>query len=231
MHPLGDVPFSAARILKGDQKTTTYGIAAAHDSDVRGIFKALTDLPGLKGKKANMVLRDFYELGVWPLSNVQLINIMPDNRLMRVALRTAIIRPALGKLLNSLLDQFDLQYVLATTATEAAFREVWKRTAKFNGGKCIVNYPGRLDELIFRLADPKTGCCKPNAMACKTHKKPPRFAEWAEGNLAYDFQDCCPFEGVCPASTREMLAPYAIQNNTWMSIFTGKGGGGGLRGV
>lgn len=47
----------------------------------------------------------------------------------------------------------------------------------------------------------------------------------------YSTDSACPFEEICPEECRHLIAPFAIQNNTWMEIFTGSGGGGGLRGV
>ncbi|MBI5526790.1 MAG: hypothetical protein HY897_10695 [Deltaproteobacteria bacterium] len=188
--------------------------------------------PGLKRKKAHMVLRDFYELGIWRYkTHLEDVNIIADNRVMRVALRTGTIRPTLGKLLNSLLDEFDFQYGLTVAATEDAFRRVWRATAEFNGGTCVVSYPARLDEFVFRLADGRGGCCKPGAMACRTSRRPVGFFGWLASRHGYETPLRCPLEDVCPHDCKHMMAPFAIQNNTWTEIFTGRGGGGGLRGV
>ena len=179
-----------------------------------------------------MLLRDFYELGVWRYeSHLEDVNIIADNRVMRVALRTGIIRPGLGKLLNSLLDEFDFQYVLTVTATEEAFRRVWEATAEMNDGNRIVSYPGRLDTFVFKLADGRGGCCKPTAMACRTNRRAPTFFRWLSTELGYQAQSACPFLDVCPEDCKDLTAPYAIQNNTWTNIFSGRGGGGGLRGI
>ena len=224
--------FSAARIIKGTWGTPAYGIAAQCEADAKRIYSKLVELPGLKGKKANMLLRDFYQLGIWSYgSNLSAIDIIPDNRVMRIALRTAILRPALGKLLNSLLDEFDFQYGLTATATQEAFRRVWERTKIHNGGTHVVPYPAGLDEFVFRLGDGRGGCCKPNTPSCRTNKRPPKLAKWMEDTFSYEFAGGCPFAGVCPEDTKDMQAPFAIQNMTWMGIFTGRGGGGGLRGV
>lgn len=224
--------FSSARIIKNNWKITAYKIAEDCHNDAALIFKKLVELPGLKGKKANMLLRDYYEFGIWSYhSNLQAIDIIPDNRIMRVALRTAIIRTALGKMLNSLLDEFDFQYGITALSTREAFRRVWERTKAFNKGNYLVPYPAGLDELVFRLADGRGGCCRPGAPFCKNAKRPKRFTSWMKETHAYTVEGSCPFESVCPGDTREMLAPYAIQNRTWLDIFTGPSGGGGLRGV
>jgi len=224
--------FSSARILAGLHQGGAYRIASACNNDAKKIFQILTKFPGLKTKKANMLLRDFYELGIWHYtSNLDAINIIPDRRVMRVALRTAIMRPAMGKTLNSLLDQFDFQYGLTAATTEEAFRRVWEATRQYNDGEQVVPYPAGLDEFIFKLGGGRGGCCKPNALACLTGRKPKSFTKWLQDTFSFEAETACPFESVCPEETKEMQAPQAIQNNTWMGIFTGKGGGGGLGGV
>jgi len=224
--------FSSARMLSQLHPGGAYGLAEEANGDVHAIFNTLITFPGLKRKKANMLLRDYYELGVWSYrQNLDALNIIPDNRVMRVALRTGIIHPALGKLLNSLLDEFDFQYVLATTATEEGFRRVWERTKDINSGIHIVPYPAKFDELIFKLGDGRSGCCKPNSLACQRGKVPPGFCAWMKDTLGFRMTEPCPFQGVCKDADKSIQAPFAIQNRTWMKIFTGKGGGGGLRGV
>jgi hypothetical protein len=224
--------FSGARIIKARSPGGAYAICAQCEGDVRRIFRELVQLPGLKRKKAYMILRDFHELGIWQYNkHIEEINIIPDNRIMRVALRTGILRPALGKLLNSLLDEFDFQYGLTTQATEESFRLVWDRMREINGGSNIVPYPAGLDQFVFRLADGRGGCCKPGAMACKTGKTAKAFFRWLADEFDYTPQGICPLIGVCPGECKALNSPFAIQNMTWMEIFTGSGGGGGLRGV
>lgn len=180
-----------------------------------------------------MIIRDFYDIGIWQIrSNLQEINIIADNRVMRVALRTGIIRPKMGKLLNSLLDQFDFQYMLCVAATEEAFKRVWMATKQFNNNEYAVSYPGRLDAFVFKLADGRSGCCKKNARACKNNKMPQTIRSWLLNSLHFETEFACPFQSVCPEDTRHLISPFAIQNNTWVGeIFTGAGGGGGLSGI
>jgi hypothetical protein len=224
--------FSGARIIRSEFTAGVYSIFAECGGDARVICDSLMRLPGLKRKKANMILRDFYELGIWTYTaHIEDINIIPDNRLMRIALRTGILRPALGKLVNSLLDQFDFQYGLTAMSTEDAFRRVWDRMRELNKGTNMVPYPAGLDEFVFRLGDGRGGCCRPTALSCRTKKKPRGFYDWLEADLGYVPEEACPFSGVCPEECKHMNAPFAIQNNTWMTIFTGCGGGGGLRGI
>jgi hypothetical protein len=61
---------------------------------------------------------------------------------------------------------------------------------------------------------------------------PPAVRTWLLNSLAYETELACPFQNVCPVNTRHLIAPFAIQNNTWVGeIFTGPGGGGGLSGI
>lgn len=224
--------FSSARIIRSWNCDDVYGLIDLHGGDARKIYDSLTQLPGLKTKKANMILRDYYELGIWSYTEgLDSINIIADNRIMRIALRTGIISPSLEKLLNSLLDIFDFQYGLTVQMTEEAFRAVWEASSEFNGGMPIVSYPARLDELMFRLGDPRSGCCKPRSLSCRNQKKPPTFYRWLNENFKYNEETFCPLQEVCKEDCKDYLAPYAIQNNTWMGIFSGSKGGGGLRGI
>ena len=224
--------YSSARILISMPCKTAYGLSGLCHEDAKKIYKKLLMFPGLKGKKADMLLRDYYEFGIWTYKkNLEDIDIISDNRVMRIALRTGIIKPSLGKLLNSLLDEFDFQYMLTVKSTREAFRKVWTATKKFNNGKYIVSYPARLDKFIFKLGDGRGGCCKPTAMSCRTKRKPPGFYKWMAENISYDCDMFCPFQDVCLEDKKNLHAPFAIQNNTWLNIFTNDGGGGGLRGI
>lgn len=196
---------SSARILMSTPCKTAYGLSGLCQGDAKQIRRQFLRFPGLKRKRANKLLRDYYELGIWSYKkNLEDINIIADNRVMRIALRTGIIRPSLGKLLNSLLDKFDFQYVLTVQATREAFRKIWIATKKFNNGRYIVSYPARLDEFVFKLGDGRGGCCKPNAMSCRTEKKPPRFYKWMAENIGYDCDMLCPFQNVCPDETKNL---------------------------
>ena len=216
-------------MIRGSAEKTAFGIGEACQWDVRKLFQRLIEFPGLKGKKAWMLLRDFYETGVWIYkSNLPDMNIIADNRVMRVALRTGILRPAPGKLFNSLLDQFDFQYGMTVRATEEAFRLVWEATGSLRHGKPVVPYPAAMDRIVFDLGK---ACCRLNSPVCKGGKGAGAFLRRLSEQYGYKTDSTCPFDSVCPSSTRGMNAPYAIQNNTWLDIFTGPGGGGGLRGV
>ncbi|KAF0125384.1 MAG: hypothetical protein FD189_1674 [Elusimicrobia bacterium] len=176
-----------------------------------------------------MILRDFYETGIWPYEkNLHVINIIADNRVMRIALRTGILRLATKKTFNDLLDQYDQQYVLLVQSTAEAFRRVWEKTAELNNGVHIVPYPGKFDEFIFRMG---RNCCKLNARACESGKQSKAFNAWVKSVLDYSVAQPCPFSSICPDDLKKLNAPYAIQNNTWNTIFTNDGGGGGLRGI
>ena len=224
--------YSSARMLHSLHPAGAYGLLNECSGNVERLYEALTSFPGLKRKKASMLLRDFYDLRIWQYTrNIRSIGIIPDNRVMRIALRTGIIRSAMGKLVNSLLDEFDLQYVLTTTATEEAFRRVWEVTQDFNEGIPVVPFPAKMDELIFRLGHGQSGCCKPNDIACRGGNRRRSFESWFRTEFGRDMETPCPFVNICPEEAKDIQAPFAVQNRTWMTIFTGKGGGGGLRGV
>ncbi|MEW5884495.1 MAG: hypothetical protein AB1725_09770 [Armatimonadota bacterium] len=228
------------RYIQGVGRTLTerYGgefqrIYSDCDGDAARIFAALCEFPGIKSKKANMLLRDFMAEGVWTYrTNTDVINIIADNRVMRIALRTGIVRLASGRPFNNLIDQYDLQYVSLVRATEEAFRKVWLKCRDLNGGVDIVSSPAGFDRFLFDLGDGRSGCCRPNARSCETGRKPKKFYAWMKTALNYETLESCPFNAVCRAENKILNAPYAIQNNTWNSqIFTNAGGGGGVRGV
>ncbi len=155
---------------------------------------------------------------------------------MRVALRTGIIDFALPKLLNDLLDQYDYQYMMTASCTEEAFRRVWLKCKELNGGSNIVTYPARFDAFFFRLANASTrqgflGCCRATDRSCISGKKRETFFKWLETEINYKCESSCPLLGVCPDELKKLNPPFAIQNNTWNTIFTNEGGGGGLRGI
>lgn len=111
--------------INSSYNSDPYGILNGCGNDAKNVFKVLMTFTGIASKKANMLLRDFYERGIWIYTNnLETINIIADNRIMRVALRSGIINPRLPKLLNSLLDQYDYQYMITVKATEEAFRRV-----------------------------------------------------------------------------------------------------------
>jgi len=219
----------ACELLDAQYGGQAMNIFDSHSRDAQEIFDALCAFKGIKAKKANMILRDFYEMGIWLYEkNLHAINIIADNRVMRIALRTGILRLSTGKTLNDLLDQYDQQYVVLVQSTAEAFRRVWEKTAELNNGVHIVPYPGKFDELIFRLGG---NCCKLNARACESGKQSKAFTTWVKLALNYSVNLACPLSSVCPVELKRLNAPYAIQNNTWNTIFTNKGGGGGLRGI
>ena len=219
----------ACDIIESEYQGLSMAIFTKHSKDAEKIFSALCSFKGIKSKKANMLLRDFYELGIWTYErNLHAVNIIADNRIMRIALRTGIVQLGTKKTFNDLLDQYDKQYVLVVQSTVEAFRRVWDRCRELNAGKDIVAYPGRFDEFLFKLGG---SCCKLNVRTCETSRKSNAFCLWAKSALKYSSPDTCPLIAVCPIEFKKLNAPYAIQNNTWNTIYTNEGGGGGLRGI
>ncbi|OGS12954.1 MAG: hypothetical protein A2234_06920 [Elusimicrobia bacterium RIFOXYA2_FULL_58_8] len=219
----------ACERLDANYAGQTMNIFKAHAKDAQAIFDALCEFKGIKAKKANMILRDFYEMGIWVYEkNLHAINIIADNRVMRIALRTGILQLASKKSFNDLLDQYDHQYVVMVQSTAEAFRRVWEKTAELTKGKYLVPYPGKFDEFIFRLGG---NCCKLNARACESGRQLKTFHVWLNTALKYSTPQSCPLMPVCPNELKKLNAPFAIQNNTWNKIFTNEGGGGGLRGI
>ncbi len=220
--------------INASYNSDPYGILDACGNDAKSVFNVLMTFTGIASKKANMLLRDFYERGIWIYTNnLETINIIADNRIMRIALRSGIINPRLPKLLNSLLDQYDYQYMITVKATEEAFRRVWEKAKELNGGGNIVSYPARLDEFFFKLGSWKhpKGCCNSTDITCKTSKSRLDFYAWLKKTLKYDCKRACPLDVVCPDALKRLNPPHAIQNNTWNGVFTNEGGGGGLRGI
>ncbi len=225
---------SACEVIINDFNGDAYFIFEKCNGDAEQIFNALIAFVGIASKKANMLLRDFYELGLWQYKiNLESINIIADNRIMRIALRTGIINFELPKLLNSLLDQYDYQYVLTVRFTEEAFRRVWIKCRDLNNGLPIVSYPARFDSFFFNLGSPRgpKGCCGPTGISCVNKKPRKDFYDWLEKEIFYNCNLSCPLDGVCPEGLKKQNPPFAIQNNTWNGIFTNEGGGGGLRGI
>jgi len=207
------------------------------NGDAKAIYHILTNFTGIASKKANMILRDFYEYGIWLYkTNLEAVNIIADNRIMRIALRTGIINFALPKLLNDLLDQYDYQYMMTVSCTEEAFRRVWVKCKELNNDINVVTYPARFDAFFFRLANANTrqgpkGCCCPTDISCINNRKRDKFFQWLIKELNYECNLSCPLLGICPDELKKLNPPFAIQNNTWNTIFTNDGGGGGLRGI
>lgn len=228
-----DISNSLLDKFKGDP----FLIFSEYDGDAKAIYRVLRNFTGIASKKANMILRDFYEYGIWLYrSNLEEVNIISDNRIMRVALRSGIIDFALPKLLNDLLDQYDYQYMMTAGCTVEAFRKVWLKCKELNSGEDIVTYPARFDSFFFHLANANTrqgpkGCCCPTDISCINNRKRDKFFRWLREELDYECSLSCPLLGICPDKLKKLNPPFAIQNNTWNTIFTNEGGGGGLRGI
>jgi hypothetical protein len=217
------------KFLETEANGDAYALYSKADGDACALYETLFRVPGLKSKKANMLLRDMYESGCWNYSSgLEAINIIADNRVMRIALRTGIVHVQLGKLLNDILDQYDFQYASMQFWAEDAYRRVWSRCTEMRGGRRLVSYPGRLDQFFYTLGG---SCCRPNSRSCGKRKLPPAMDRWLKQNLGVSEVGLCPLASVCTQDKRILNPPFAVSNNTWNKIFTNAGGGGGISGI
>ncbi len=130
-----DWMLSSARLLETDYGGSAFKILERHGGDAAEIRKALTltEGYGFSKKKADMLLRDLADLGVWVYSHsADDIDVMSDANTMRIALRTGILRPRIP-LLASYLDVYCYQYGLIDAKNAAAWREVWHQWKNVKG--------------------------------------------------------------------------------------------------
>lgn len=114
---------------------------------------------GFSEKKANMLIRDLNELGIWRnLANLDGLDVSSDANTMRIALRLGIVRTRIA-LLTSYLDVYCYQYALINEAVSRAWREVWERWGSIPGNHRVAA-PAFFDFLIYRLGQI---CCRPSA--------------------------------------------------------------------
>jgi len=114
---------------------------------------------GFGRKITYMLTRDLIELGVWNLNNLEQIGIAPDIHVMKVSLRTGLLKSAMP-ILSSFLDIFCYQYELLSNLTIKAWNEVWKEL-RDNYSDYPALFPGELDFFIFSLG---RKLCKENVV-------------------------------------------------------------------
>lgn len=146
-----DFARNAARFLL-ERGTTAYGLAYGCGNDAVKVRELLTSEPnmGYGPKKANMFIRDMFELGVWPdLHNIDRLDVPSDRNTMKIALRTRILRTAMP-LLSSFLDPFCHQYGYIDEMTAKAWRAVWEQWRELDP-KTAPASPCSIDFLVYRM--------------------------------------------------------------------------------
>lgn len=187
-----------------------FAIAAQFDNNASAIRDMLIENTGLgfKDKKADMFLRDMADFGVWNYeAGVDAINVASDANTMRVALRAGLIRGRVP-LLSSFLDIHGYQYALMDRITQQAWRAVWEEWGTVEPSTRPPT-PASMDYLIYQSIG-KTYCKK--TARCKKNQG-------------------CPFDSVCPSTTRKLQPPKSISIvglTSWTSAVTDEGGGLGL---
>lgn len=213
----------------GDAST----LARAHNEDALEIRRTLvengnpeyTGMLGYSNKKANMLIRDMYELGVWKgLTNLDKLDVSSDANTMRIALRLGILRTRIP-LLTSFLDIYGLQYGAVDTTSAKAWRRVWEKWGEIPQNHRVAA-PAFFDFIIYRIGQI---CCRPNTRACEDACRGKRLEELRQ--LIPDTDGYCPFRGLEGHETRLLNPPRAIsieQSTGWKRGKTNKGGGGGI---
>jgi hypothetical protein len=222
----------SAQLLVTKYAGSALRICDRHGRDAAEIRAALTitESYGFSKKKADMLLRDLADLGVWSyLKNADEIDVMSDANTMRIALRTGILRLRIP-LLASYLDIHGHQYSLIGAKNSDAWREVWHQWRKIRRHHRPPT-PASMDYLIFRMG--KLSCrkstrkCPPESPA--SQKKIESLIR--QDQLLYDRNGFCIFSGICPIERKPLQPPKAISiwgQTGWISGRTNEGGGGGI---
>ncbi|NMX22048.1 hypothetical protein C5S30_06385 [ANME-1 cluster archaeon GoMg4] len=146
-----DFAYNAAQFLL-EKDISAYDIATYFDNDAIQIREALVKAPnmGYGYKKANMFIRDMFELGVWQtLENFDKIDVASDINTMKLALRTRILQTEIP-LLSSFLDEFCYQYGYLDEMSASAWRTVWEKW-KHSDPKTAPPSPCKMDFLLYRI--------------------------------------------------------------------------------
>jgi len=146
-----DFARNAAKFLL-DNGITAYDIAEHFGNDAVRIRDALVSEPnmGYGLKKANMIIRDMSELGVWTqLDNFDKIDVASDINTMKLALRTRILRTDIP-LLSSFLDIFCYQYSHMDEMSAKGWRTVWEEWRRMDSSNALTS-PCQMDFLLYRI--------------------------------------------------------------------------------
>jgi len=223
---------SAAQLLLTDYKGAAFNICQKHENDPTEIRRALTTTEGygFSKKKADMLLRDLADLGVWSYGrNADSLDVMSDANTMRIALRTGILRFRIP-LLASYLDVYCSQYELVDQKNCEAWREVWHQWNNIPGNHRPPT-PASMDYLIFRMGKLS---CKKSTRKCPPEKpatKKKIESLFRQDQLLYDSEGYCIFKEICPNERKPLQPPKSISilgRTGWNSGITNEGGGGGI---
>lgn len=146
-----DFARNAARFLlkKG---ISAFDIAKYYNDDAVKIREALVSEPnmGYGLKKANMFIRDMFEMGVWPnIENFEKVDVASDINTMKIALRTNILQTGIP-LLSSFLDIFCHQYSYIDEMSAKAWRVVWEKWLEFDPSTAPSS-PCQIDFMLYRI--------------------------------------------------------------------------------
>ena len=141
--------------------TTFLDLPGRFNNDAKKLVEFLAESSnmGFGYKIAHMLVRDLVELDVWHLTNLEQVGVASDVHVMKVALRTGILKTAMP-ILSSFLDIFCYQYVAIQKKTTEAWTEVWNLWMDVEPDTCVL-FPGAMDFFIFSLG---RNLCKDNVV-------------------------------------------------------------------
>jgi len=131
---------------------SAYQVAESCNNDAGGIRDCLVSTPnmGYGLKKANMLVRDMYEMDVWPgLQNFNLIDVSSDINTMKLALRSRILQTDIP-LVSSFLDIFCYQYSYIDGMSAKAWRTAWEQWCLIDPETAPAS-PCQMDFLLYRI--------------------------------------------------------------------------------
>jgi len=146
-----DFARNSAKFLQSE-KIKAFEIAKIYNNDAVEIRLALVNAKncGYGLKKANMFIRDMFELNVWPeLNNFEKIDVASDINTMKLSLRTRIIQTEIP-LLSSFFDIFCYQYGFIDEMSANAWRAVWEEWKSLDS-KGAPSSPCLMDFLLYRI--------------------------------------------------------------------------------
>lgn len=131
---------------------TPYELIGQYDNNIYNFRNALINCvsAGYGNKKADMLVRDMYVLGIWTdINNFDKIDVASDVNTIKVALRTGILKTAIP-LVSSFLDIFCHQYAYIDKMNAIAWRKVWEIwTAKYPSES--LESPCLMDYFVYRV--------------------------------------------------------------------------------